>query len=219
MTLVAISAAYGAGGSSIGPAVAQRLGVPFVDRAIPRGVAARLNVSFDEAAAYDEPTGRRWLDRMLSGFLGADTGAPAPLPAETVTSEDFRRATEEVLVRQAATGQGVILGRGAVVVLRDDPRALRVRLYGPPERRVEQAMRIQGVDRETAERARRRLDQTHSTYLREFYGADIDDPSLYHLTLDSTAIDSEACVELIARAARAVRTAGSGPSGTPPERA
>jgi cytidylate kinase len=88
------------------------------------------------------------------------------------------------------------------VVLRGDPRALRVRLHGPPERRVEQAMRIQGVDRETAESARRRLDQTHSTYLRELYGADINDPSLYHLAIDSTAVDSEVCVELIVCAAR-----------------
>ena len=35
MTVVTISAAYGAGGSEIGPLVAEELGVPFVDRAIP----------------------------------------------------------------------------------------------------------------------------------------------------------------------------------------
>ena len=35
MTLVAISASFGAGGSRIGPALAERLGVPFLDRAIP----------------------------------------------------------------------------------------------------------------------------------------------------------------------------------------
>jgi len=69
-------------------------------------------------------------------------------------------------------------------------------------------MRVQGIDRETAERAMHRLDRTHATYLREFYGADIDDPSLYHLVLDSTALDGEACVDLIARAAQALAERG-----------
>ena len=40
--LIALSAAYGAGGSIIGPALADRLGVPFLDRAIPLAVADRL---------------------------------------------------------------------------------------------------------------------------------------------------------------------------------
>ncbi|HYB27041.1 MAG TPA: hypothetical protein VEF89_10550 [Solirubrobacteraceae bacterium] len=38
MTLVALSAFNGTGGSVVGPTVAERLGVPFVDRAIPLAV-------------------------------------------------------------------------------------------------------------------------------------------------------------------------------------
>jgi hypothetical protein len=36
MGTVTIAATYGSGGSAIGPAVAERLGLPFVERAIPR---------------------------------------------------------------------------------------------------------------------------------------------------------------------------------------
>jgi cytidylate kinase len=202
MTLVAISAAYGAGGSRIGPVVAERLGVPFVDRAIPLGVAEQLDVSVEEAAAHEDQAGAGWLERMLRGFIGADVAAPAPLPADTFSSEDFQRATEAVLIRQAATGEGVILGRAAVVVLRDDPRVLRVRLTGPVERRLEQAIRLQGLDHDTAERALKRVDRTHAEYLKQFYGAEIDDPTLYHLTIDSTVISLDGSVELITSAAR-----------------
>lgn len=206
MTLVAISASYGAGGSLIGPAVAERLGVPFVDRAIPLQVAERLDVPVDDATAHDEQAAGNWLERVLRGFIGLETGGPAPLPAETISSEDFHRATQEVLQRQAAAGEGVILGRGAVVVLRDDPRALRVRLTGPPERRVAQAVQHQGLDRATAEDALRRLDRAHSEYMRRFYGVEIDDATLYHLVLDSTSIEITTCVEMIARAAQSLVT-------------
>jgi cytidylate kinase len=202
MTLVAVSASYGAGGSHIAPALAERLGVPFVDRAIPMAVAHQLDVPLDDAVSYEEERGRSWLERVLSGFLGGDTGVPTPLPADTVTSEDFRRATEEVLLKQAAIGEGVILGRAAVVVLRGDPRAFRVRLDGPPHRRLEQAMRLGNLDHETAERAMRHLDRVHSDYTKHFYGIELDDPSLYHVAFDSTAIPFDTCVELIASAAR-----------------
>jgi cytidylate kinase len=202
MTLVAISASYGAAGSVIGPAVAERLGVPFVDRAIPLQVAERLDAPVDDAAAHDEQAGGSWLERMLSGFIGLDTGAPTPLPADTFSSEDFQRATEEVLTRQAETGEGVILGRGAVVVLARDPRALRVRLTGPTKRRVAQAMRLHAIEPGAAEQALRRLDRAHAEYMRQFYGVDIDDPNLYHLVLDSTSITLETCVEVIARTAQ-----------------
>jgi hypothetical protein len=212
MTLVAMSASYGAGGGVVGPALAQRLEVPFVDRAIPLAVADRLQVPYDDAAAHDEHVSTGWLQRVLSGFVGGDAGAPAPLPAEMFSSEDFRRATEEVLLHQAATGSGVILGRGAVVVLRSEPGVLRVRLDGPPERRARQAMQLGRVGPEVAERARAKFDRTHEAYMRQFYGVDVHDPALYHLVIDSTSIELEACVEVIARAARAMRLAPVDPS-------
>ena len=202
---MALSASFGAGGSVIGPAVAEQLGVPFVDRAIPLAVAQRLHVPYDDAAAHDNQAATSWLERALSGFAGSDAGAPAPLPADTVNSEDFRRATEEVLLQRARTGSGVILGRGAVALLRDDPRALRVRLDGPVEARVRQAMHLDPrLGEEDARRMLRDFDRTHAAYLHQFYGADIHDCGLYHVVLDSTAIGFDECAGLIVRAAQSL---------------
>jgi cytidylate kinase len=200
VTVIALSATYGAGGNVVGPAVAERLGVPFVDRAIPLQVAEELDISVDHVEAHEEEP-ESFLDRFLRGFVGTDVGVPAPLPPESFTSEDFRRATEEVLLRQARTGAGVILGRAAVVVLRDDPGVLRVRLDGPDDLRLHQAMQIGGADEETARETLRRVDRTQAEYARQFYGVDIRDCSLYHLVLDSTAIGLAACTELIVGAA------------------
>jgi len=203
MTLIALSAAYGAAGSQVGPALAKRLGVPFIDRGIALAVAERLDIPVDDALAHEEPSTRGVLERLLSGFLGADPGAPAPLPSDAVTPEDFHRASQEALLAQAATGRGVILGRGAVAGLRNDPRVLRVRLTGPVERRIEHAMRVRDLDRDTAARTVRALDRTHADYLRQFYDVDILDPELYHLMIDATAFDAEVCVDLIATAIEA----------------
>lgn len=209
ITLVAISAAYGAGGSRVGRDLAERLGVPFLDRAIPAAVAAALDVPLEEAAEHDGRVSRGWPERMLSGFLGQDTGAPTWLSSDTVASEDFHRATERVLCEQARTGGGVILGRAASIVLRGRPDVLRVRLDGPRELRIRQATSVEGIDEATAKRQLRQTDKAHAAYVGHFYGLDIEDPTLYDIVLDSTAIALGACVELLAHTARQPLRAGA----------
>ena len=206
MTLVTLSAPYGAGGSAIGPRVAERLGVAFVDRAIPREVAQRLAVPLEEAARHDESTGSvlERLVRMLAP-VGVVYGARPILEPEIIGEHSYCDATEQV-IREHAAGGAVILGRAGALVLRDAPGALHVRLCGPRERRLEQAMRLEGVDREEAERRLDDTDRAREAYVHHFYGADPRDLTLYHLAIDSTAIGFDACVEMIATAA-----AGSAP--------
>lgn len=210
MTLVAISAAYGAGGSRVGPELARHLDVPFIDRGIPIGVAQRLDITVDEAIAQEDEGsgGRGLLERLLAGFAAADNAVPAAPTPELVTAEDFHTASEEVIRELAASGQGVILGRGAVAALRDDARVLRVRLTGPVEPRVRLGMELGGVDEDTARSTQRRLDAAHAEYIRRFYGLDIDDPQLYHVVLDVTAIGIEPTIEILSAAATALPASG-----------
>jgi hypothetical protein len=205
MTVVALSAAYGARGGLVGPALAERLGVPFVDRILALRVAGALDVSVDEAISqWEEPPERSFLERILSSFLGIDTGAPVGPPPEIVSPDDFRRAAEKAVLEQAETGEGVILGRGAVAALRGHSGVLRVRLSGPADARLAHAMEASGLDEEAATAAMRRIDRYHADYVKEFYDVDIDDPALYHVALDATALDTDVCVALIETATRAL---------------
>jgi cytidylate kinase len=200
MTVVTLSASYGAGGSQVGPRLADRLGVAFLDRVIPTTVAERLAVPLADALAHDDAV-RSVLERMLMRFApAAQAFSGAATPTELVDERTFLRATENVIRERAATGSGVILGRAAAVVLRDLAEALHVRLDGPAERRLAQAMELEGVDRETAERHMRETDRAREAYVQQFYGVDARDATLYHLVIDSTALALDACVELIALA-------------------
>jgi cytidylate kinase len=90
-----------------------------------------------------------------------------------------------------------------MVVLRFVPWALHVLLTGPREARVEQRMRLDGISQETAERRQKVADRTRVSYVRRAYGVDGEDPDLYHMVLDSTALDLNTCVDLIVTASRA----------------
>ena len=205
MHVVTISATYGAAGSVVGPAVAERLGVPFVDRAIPTSVADDLGISVEHALTRDEQV-QSWVTRWLSAaapvstewMIGSDPPYVALLPDERIlacTQQAIRRCTDH-------TG-GVILGRAGAMVLRDHPTALHVRLGGPRERRIEQAMRIQGIERREAEQLLKETDRAREAYVHQYYGCDPTDARHYHLVLDSTTLPVEACAELIALAALA----------------
>jgi cytidylate kinase len=197
---VTISASFGAGGSRVAPAVAELLGVELLDRAIPARVAERLAVPLDDALAHDEALGDA-IGRLASSFALLPELAGAMVQAGVLAGEDYRRETER-LIREHAEDGAVILGRAGAVILRDDPRALHVRLDGPPERRVAHAMEAESLGRADAERLRKSGDRAREAYVRHFYGCDARDPALYHLVIDSTALPVAKVVDIIAAAAR-----------------
>jgi cytidylate kinase len=202
MTLITVSASYGAGGSRVAPALAERLGVPFLGRpSLPEAAGED-----EEERASDESSGSR-PGRLFSRIasIGVAWGTPAGMTLDELLPDQAARSAIEREIRDlAATGAGVILGRGAVVALHDDPRALHVLLDGPVEARVRQAMIIEGVDRRTAEQRLAHVDRFRRAYLDTLYGVDPHDPGVCHLVLDSTAIGLDDCVELIVAAAGAL---------------
>jgi cytidylate kinase len=200
---VTISATYGAHGDQIGHGVAERLGLPFLDRAIPATVARQLKMSEDTAETLDQRAPSRW-DRIAASFTGIDasySGVPF-LATQGESADTFRAATESVLRQVAETTGAVILGRAGMVVLSDRSDVLRVRLDGPVEARIAQAM-ASGTDEQLARATQRDADAAREHYAKYFYNVSQDDVSLYHLFIDSTALPPETCVELIALAAGA----------------
>ena len=205
MHVVTISATYGAGGALVGPEVADRLGVPFVDRAVPVAVANDLGITLDDALSRDEQCGG-WLSRLLTAtaplsaewMIGPDHPRTALLPDSAVL-----RCTVGVIRKTVAGEGGVILGRAAAIVLRDHPGAFHVRLDGDPDRRVRQAMTLQGLTERDARDAMARNDKARTTYVRHFYGADPASAEHYHLVLDSTRVPLETCTEIIVAAVQA----------------
>jgi cytidylate kinase len=203
MGTVTIAAAYGAGGSVIAPHVAERLGLPLIDRAIPVPLAHEVAGELQEALADDEhrqpgPVGRALLRAIdLSGlFVGF------PVPPRELGADERVAATEEALRRAADRGGAVVLGRAGVFVLRRRSDTLHVRLDGGEFARRCQAMIHEDLDEATATVQLRETDRARSAYVSHFYpGERWEDPANYHLVIDSTAISLDVCVDVIVAAA------------------
>ena len=209
--VITLSASFGAGGSIIGPRVAEALGLQFLDRAIPSAVAEALAVPMADVMAHDErrTSGMGRLFASLAraaaapdtAFGSAPTAARASLGDQP--EQAFRDQTERILEQVANTEGGVILGRAAAIVLRDRPSALHVRLDGPAEARIQRAVSFEQLDEEQARKLLGETDRAREAYVKHFYKCDPRDACHYHLVLDSTALEIDTCVELIVTAARA----------------
>jgi cytidylate kinase len=199
---VTISASYGAGGSAIAPAVADVLGLPFFDRAIPAAVASKLAVPLAEAEEKDETVESRLVRLIASMAVLPDVTGRTLGHRRSADIRAFKTKTEETLNEIAAGTGGVILGRAAAVVLVDAPNALHVRLDGPAEARVAALVR-RGRDERVAREEQRANDAARAEYVRHFYRCDPAAAQHYHLVIDTTLFGWEPATDLVVAAARA----------------
>ena len=202
MGIVTVSAAYGAAGAEIAPAVAEQLGLPFHDRAIPAQVAGRLGVTLEEAEANDE-TVVRGLWRLVASLGTMPDPVGGVLPTSTLPdARAYRQQTERVLAEIADGAGGVVLGRAGALVLKDRVDALHVRLDGPPDRRLQAAAGRSDRPFEEVRREMEGNDRAREAYVRHFYRCDPAEAAHYHLVVDSTVFAIDTVVEMVVTAAR-----------------
>ncbi len=200
--LITVSASYGAGGSVVAPALADRLGLPFLQRVTTsEGHLAEPEPCDEQLSAEEVKTTP--VHRVLAAFTQAIPAGPTQSPPSTHHQDrHLREHGEAGIHRVLADGGGVILGRAAAVVL-GKGRGFHVRLDGPPQLRVVLGATVEGISEEQARARLSAADKARTAYVRRLYRTDPADPSLYHLVIDSTALPLDTVVELVLLAARA----------------
>jgi cytidylate kinase len=207
--LITVSASYGAGGSVVAPALADRLSLPFLQRVTTSEGHPAEPGPCDEQLSAEEVRATP-VHRLLASFTQAMPAGPTQSPPSTHHQDLHMRGHGEAgIYRLLSAGGGVILGRGAAVVLGKD-RGFHVRLDGPADRRIVQGAAIEGISEDEARQRQRAADKARTAYVRRLYRTDPCDASLYHLVIDSTAIQLDTVIELVLAAARAHSAAWRG---------
>jgi cytidylate kinase len=189
MAILTISHEMGSGGAEIGMALATRLAYTYVDNEELLGRAQKYGLAEERLARLveDRPS---WVERF---------------DAET------RRcilALQAVLYEFAQADDVVLIGGGGQWLLRGVPHALRTRIVAPfPERvtRLTATLSAQGRERVTPKTVAqfiRRDDIQKASRMRYLFDADIKDPGLYDILINTASFSRTAAVELLADVAR-----------------
>jgi cytidylate kinase len=212
MPIITIARQLGAGGETIAHRLADSLGWRLLDRALVDHIARELEVGPEQVEAANERV-EGFMERL--GLYLAE-GLPEALPVTVVppvSADATARAARRVVTALAEEGPAVIVGHGAMCVLRDHPAALHVLAHAPFGVRVERAMEFFAVDRDRAEEKLRRSDTDRKRYIREHFGREWLDPANYQLCVDTGAFGLDGAADLVHDAAVRLLGGGHGTGG------
>ena len=184
MSLITISQGIGTEGVKIAKQVAIGLNVELYDDTKLKEQAVKMGIRPDEVKPLDE---------KLPGFFERIWGHTPTLYVDLM---------EAVVYEVAKGGQGVIVGHGSNILLRDFDCALHVLIYAGMASRVRHLSEEQGLSLEASEKLVRKHDHERAGFLKYAFKMDWDDPSQYDLTINRTKLGMETAVKLIVETAK-----------------
>ena len=98
------------------------------------------------------------------------------------------------------TGRVILLGRGANVITSKLSNGFHVRLVASLEKRVEYVQETQHLGRKAAKQFVEKQDRGRRRYLKRYFDADLDDPLLYDLTINTERISFDEAARMIGEA-------------------
>lgn len=234
MATITISRQLGSAGSEIAGRVAAALGYEVVDKQLITEVARRANCSEEEVAKFDEQeeTGiRAFLERLVTSTSVGDEGTIAsypwsmdfpyqmplvfpPAPEEAEASEEVHFLDQQSCLRfvQATIrqlhqrGNVIIVGRAGMMLLGGLQRVLNVRLFASEEFRVERLMKIDKKSYREIRDLVRQSDRRRAAYVKRHYHVDWNNPSLYHLIINTEKTGEELAAGCIVEAVQLLET-------------
>lgn len=108
--------------------------------------------------------------------------------------------TTDTILQLARMGNVVIVGRGANIITSKLKNTFHVRLIASMDKRVEHIKSIMNFSEKEALAHIKKEDENRKQYLKSYFHADIDDPLLYHMTVNTDLLTHEGAAYLIAEA-------------------
>ncbi|MGD9932576.1 MAG: AAA family ATPase [Dehalococcoidia bacterium] len=190
--VIAISRTLGAGGESLGEALADALGFRYVDSEIIDRAAALAKATPAEVAQVEARKGlmARILDNLArTGGAGA-TGMVEPVVLD-LNTPGYEQLIVDVIRETAEMGMAVIVAHGASIPLAGTPGVLRVMVTASANTRAARTAQAEGV---AADRARKLVadsDAARADYFRRFYHLERELPTNYDLVVNTDAMTVE----------------------------
>ena len=193
--VVTISREYGAGGHSIGKAVAKELGIPFYDNDIVKETA--IQSGFEKELVEQEEEDISTFESIFKSICDVSSRYYHD------TQDEIHEIQKALFIRLANNGPCVILGRCADQILREAHiPCLNVFIHADEVHRAVRVSEITGVKNATElQKLIVKRDTSRHNYYNRYTGKRWGDSKNYDLTLDSGRLGYDLCVKLIAAAA------------------
>jgi cytidylate kinase len=213
---ITIARQLGSGGSYLAQRLAHRLGFVYLDHQILDQAARELEINGSELIRREERTQTFWVKLLQTFATGCPEDIQSPPPLRLISDDELITAEHKVLLKLAARGSCVIVGRCAFHRLRGRARLINVFVHAQRDFRIGRVMQVyHAPDPEAAKQMIDRTDNGRRRYVQKICGASWYDLRNYHLTIDISRVGFAAAEDVIvAMAERLMEQADDAP---PPE--
>ena len=186
---------FGSGGRQIGKALASKLGIPFYDKELLALAAKDSGLSEALFHNADEKPTSSLLYSLVMGNYPMATGAIGF--NEMPLNDQLFLIQSKTIKKVAEKGSCVIIGRCADYILRDNPNTISVFIHAGLEARIKRATEVYQAPKEKAEEVCLKADKTRANYYNYYSDQKWGMCRTYDLSLDSSLLGIEGCVEII----------------------
>ena len=179
MSLITISGGRGCGAEQVARLVAKAAELELYDDHRLHQEAVKQGIQSEDL---------KHLGEKAPGFLDLLRGHQPQVYLDLVQS---------LIYEVSRLGQGVILGHGSQVLLRDFGCAFHVLIHAAKPYRIKQMMAQQGLSSKAAEKIISTSDHERRGYLRYAFHLDWSDPALYDLVVNTEKFGVEGAAKLI----------------------
>ena len=199
--VITINRELGSGGRTVGRILAEKLGVPYYDKALTKPLEEKFDMSIDQIERL-KGTNRSWwenIKRVL--ILGEDAANSSEYYDEEkkklVTSEAVLKAEKEILQSIANEESCVIAGRSAFFVTNGHQNRLNILIQASMESRLKRVMAKQGISEKEAKKIIKEVDETREEYMKNNAHTSRYDTRNYDLVIKMDGKTEEEAVNVI----------------------
>lgn len=110
---------------------------------------------------------------------------------------DIIRQSAESIWKLADGGYVILVGRAANIITAKLDNVFHVRLIGSVPNRTARLQTVYDFDHAAALQYLKAQDAAKKRYVKEYFGKDIDDPLLYHMTINTDTVGYDQAARLI----------------------
>ena len=195
--VITINREAGSGGRTVGSKVAEKLGVPFYDKALIQSLMEKYNLSVEEIESLKGRKHDWWSEfKRVVGLEHTLTGSVVDNP-DMYNAADIFRGEVEILKGIAESESCVIAGRSGFFVFQEHPNHLNILITAPYEHRIQRLMTKQGITEEEAKEAIQKIDTSRENYIQKFTGTTRYDTRNYDLVINMNGKSEDVIADMI----------------------
>ena len=202
--VITINRELGSGGRTVGQKLADKLEVPFYDKALIKALEEMYKLDVEQIEKLKGRSHTWWADFKRTMTIGYQYnanyyGTKTADEPDLLTTDEMFKAEQEILKGIASDGSCVVAGRSGFFVFRDHPNRLSILIQASMDFRTKRVASKQNITPEEARKIIDKVDKMRENYVNKYTKSSRYDTRNYDLVITADGKTEDEIVDIILR--------------------